>query len=550
MNTRILTLIIVLLTNVFISYGQLDTRTQNQIKAKFFMAQEFYSQNKFSSALEKIKEIEVLTNGKLLAAAQNLKVKCLVKKEKYIKAKDELYKLQGLNLSSNILKDIASYSGKIEEEFLKEKERVLKEKRKKEEQIAEEKRKKDIERSIAIEKERLRIQKTIDNHDFSTGPAVYEKEEKYGFINNKGSIVIPLKFDKAYKFIEGLSLIKINNKWGFINTSGNFVIKPKYQKAKIFHKTIYLDHEKTHIDEEGNESTPIIEINLAIVKLNDKFGAIDKNGNEVIPIIYENNFYFNKDDIAIVELDNKFGTIGVNGKTIIPIIYENDFWFKSGRAKVKLNNKYWVINQDGKELIPIIYENDFILYSNRIKVKLNNKYGVINQDGEEIIPIIYENDFRFYSDRAKVKLNNKFGIINRDGKELIPIKYDYINNISSYKYKSSFKNRYKAKLNGKFGHISKLDGSVIIPFEYDELDVVKLGYLKAKKNDKYGVINKNNDLKIKFIIDSGRRTPTFNFYRGKKSRKIFMFGRVKGKLKVLYLDGKVKKAKCQYSNCY
>ena len=78
--------IFIILALLFLSIinvkAQLDTRTQNQIKAKFLTAQELYDEDDYSGSLEKVYEIEQLTNGQLLAAAQNLKVKCLVKEGK------------------------------------------------------------------------------------------------------------------------------------------------------------------------------------------------------------------------------------------------------------------------------------------------------------------------------------------------------------------------------------------------------------------------------------------------------------------------------------
>jgi hypothetical protein len=47
---------------------------------------------------------------------------------------------------------------------------------------------------------------------------------KYGFINNEGKLVIEAKFDFALNFKEGMALIMLNDKCGFIDVEGNIVI--------------------------------------------------------------------------------------------------------------------------------------------------------------------------------------------------------------------------------------------------------------------------------------------------------------------------------------
>ena len=60
-------------------------------------------------------------------------------------------------------------------------------------------------------------------------------------------------------FSEGLARVKLNDKWGFIDKTGKEVVPPKYDETGNFH--------------EG----------LAKVKLNGKYGFIDTTGKEVVP---------------------------------------------------------------------------------------------------------------------------------------------------------------------------------------------------------------------------------------------------------------------------
>ena len=74
--------------------------------------------------------------------------------------------------------------------------------------------------------------------------------EKWGFIDISGNVVIKPQFDYVGVFIEDLAPILINEKWGYINKFAEIVIPPKYDLAGHFEK------------------------GLAIVSLNDKYYSI------------------------------------------------------------------------------------------------------------------------------------------------------------------------------------------------------------------------------------------------------------------------------------
>jgi hypothetical protein len=74
-----------------------------------------------------------------------------------------------------------------------------------------------------------------DAYSFSNGMAPVAKQEKYGYIDTTGSLVIPLNFNNARSFSEGLAPAS-NQKgfWGYIDLKGNWIIKPVYDFADSF----------------------------------------------------------------------------------------------------------------------------------------------------------------------------------------------------------------------------------------------------------------------------------------------------------------------------
>lgn len=54
---------------------------------------------------------------------------------------------------------------------------------------------------------------------------------KWGFIDNKGQLVIAAEYEDAKSFQNGYAPIKKNGKWGYIDMEGNIVIRPVFQQA-------------------------------------------------------------------------------------------------------------------------------------------------------------------------------------------------------------------------------------------------------------------------------------------------------------------------------
>lgn len=57
--------------------------------------------------------------------------------------------------------------------------------------------------------------------------------------------MIQPQFTEAYNFFEELAPVKIDNKWGYINKNGNFVIQPQFNSAGTFSEGLaWIDSEK------------------------------------------------------------------------------------------------------------------------------------------------------------------------------------------------------------------------------------------------------------------------------------------------------------------
>lgn len=133
--------------------------------------------------------------------------------------------------------------------------------------------------------------------DFHEGRAWFCKNEKYGFIDKMGNVIVPAKYDQVADFKEERAWVAYRNdegrlKCGYIDLDGKEVVPIKYQVPFG----------------EGETPTDFSEGLAALPLRTDEYdspvyGYIDKMGNEVIPAKFSIAGEF-KNGIALVDLEN------------------------------------------------------------------------------------------------------------------------------------------------------------------------------------------------------------------------------------------------------
>lgn len=230
---------------------------------------------------------------------------------------------------------------------------------------------------------------------------------------------------------------------------------------------------------------------LAAVERGGKWGFIDENGKEIIPIIYDSvQKAFDDSRIIWADRNGKMGFIDINGSVVFPFKY--DLIFPMDYKRISIYNEQVGLHYDGQGIM----------------ARLNRKFGFVDITGKEVIPLKYDRVHFFKDGYAPVKLNDKWGIINKKGEEVIPMKYDEI--VSLIKF--GIDDILKVKLNGKYGFIY-FNGVEIFRPQYDEISDFKGTVAIIKKNGKYGYIEydektKSLQVKLDCILDYAGRFET------------------------------------------
>jgi len=121
----------------------------------------------------------------------------------------------------------------------------------------------------------------------------------YGYLNSKMKVAIPPKFDCIWNFINGLAKVKLNKKWGFINQDDFQVIPIIY---------------------DATENLPGHE--MLKVCLSNQWGFVDWQNQPIIEPAYDwiSNFH---NGLAIVKRSDKYGAIDLENQLRIPLKFEH-----------------------------------------------------------------------------------------------------------------------------------------------------------------------------------------------------------------------------------
>jgi hypothetical protein len=181
---------------------------------------------------------------------------------------------------------------------------------------------------------------------FSDGLMPMTRGRKWGFVNKDFQFAIEPQFDSAYEFSESRAEVTINHKSGFIDTSGKIVVPLKYDMVWPFQNgraRVRNDIEVGKgMTDEGEQP-----------KYRYQYGFIDRDGNEVIPLQFEQATYFSDGyALAIPSNFKLYGIIDEQGRFVHEPEFEEAEEFHEGLAKVCLKQKCGYVDTTGAWIIP------------------------------------------------------------------------------------------------------------------------------------------------------------------------------------------------------
>ncbi|MEK4029694.1 WG repeat-containing protein [Pseudobacillus sp. FSL P4-0506] len=335
------------------------------------------------------------------------------------------------------------------------------------------------ESSIKTQEEKRKAQET----ESFTQAKLYlvKKDGRYGFINQKGQLMIPYLYKSAQNFSEGLAMVSKDGKhYGYIDTSGKVKI-PLYLQNREGELPLYggsndqLDFNMgkvTYYDKKA-DSTGILTNkgqNLHSPKYNYDFieegyifatdkktnqqVVLDKNGKkvftpkrgEVVRDIYKDYFAVTtvkeddeQEEFEIVDLVDNHNKVIVDAteKKIIQWKYGNEGLIPYYTDDFFEGEGY--VNDNGEIVIKARFDSASPFSEGMAVVGLTPEQaedpyvrsGYINQTGEIVIPVIYDTATDFNEGVALVSKDNKYFFINKTGKKLFNQSFSDARNFQS-----------------------------------------------------------------------------------------------------------------------
>ncbi|WP_299456635.1 WG repeat-containing protein [uncultured Microscilla sp.] len=336
----------------------------------------------------------------------------------------------------------------------------------------------------------------------------YLQNQRWGFVNQERTIVIPCIYHYVAPFSEGLALVELNRKYGYIDRSGKTVIALKYDKAQSF-------------------SNGRAKVEVIFGKKTDgqfKAGYIDKTGQAIIPVAHLGVTTF-RDSVAMVWNGHQHGYINWRGDTLLKHQYVYATPFSEGRALVAnqpprydpalgihIFSKAAFIDTQGKVQATIrragaeSYANGLAL----IIAKNNDSTQVmyfIDKQGNKVLDVSeYGAVHGFTEGLAAVMNQGKVGFINPKGTLVVACQYV----INAEWFRQEHKRRMPRFVGGlaavalpnKGWNLIDPQGQVQLPTYYQYLQIVPNQQVLAKKNGRWGIIQPSGKIILPLQYDA------------------------------------------------
>lgn len=265
------------------------------------------------------------------------------------------------------------------------------------------------------------------------------------------------------------------------------------------------------------------ETDLAVVSVNGIYGVVNRNGEVVIPIIYDDAMGHFSDGLLAVKKGQKWGYVDAHHNIVIPFEYDNLYtygsavdaifiyngspkgtadYFRNGTVLVRKNDKISIIDKQNKTVFPFIYKSINSTNCKYLCVSHDEqKYGLVDYKNTIILSFVYDNlttiynneNYFCFSEKADEQIENydrencelltfknnlllKFGIIDNEGNIIVPaISYMDIRNFIDGKamcfdyHKDEF-----------FVYDSNKKESIYAPedLQEDETETVRVNYIR------------------------------------------------------------------------
>lgn len=343
--------------------------------------------------------------------------------------------------------------------------------------------------------------------------SLIEQNNKKGLVNEKGDIIIPVKYDDLGWSRGGLHIIentvgyKDGYQWGLIDLNDKKITKAQYFHLYPFYENLLIaasqDHYtryirygvintkgKTEVSFKYDHLLPFQHLLIARESKNgtSMAGVINSHNKTLIPFQYKHISGIGKSHFSVQDEKQKVALFGMDGKQLSKFIYDSIAAFSDDALLVFDAGKKGLITATGQTLLPPQYKSIEANSPTRINVQHYPEWTILNSQNEILKTMNYDDISPLGQNYYKIKAEERQGVINSHDEMRVPLREWQIINLK-YDLITFY-------LNGKYG-VLDLTGKTIIPAQYDHVELHK-DYIIASRvilsEIRYSLFNKKGEL--------------------------------------------------------
>ncbi len=265
------------------------------------------------------------------------------------------------------------------------------------------------------------IYNSITNIDYKEGNLKVEQNGQYGVINIKGTTIIKPEYesiiadgyyDEETKYERAGFILRIKTddgyKFGYADRKGKIILEPLY-------------NEVSRITEITGDDVFLITAN------NGRYGVV-KNGKEVLKNDFTDINFDQNNNLLILQKDSSWGVVDLEGNNIVPIDYDNII-IGGKYINAQKGEDTLIFDASGNNIDTDILSYNQVNDNYAIVIDKDNNYNIVDNAGNKKLNENYTYIEYLNNDEFIVTIDGKTGIINAEGNSIIEVNYNAIQQI-------------------------------------------------------------------------------------------------------------------------
>ena len=328
---------------------------------------------------------------------------------------------------------------------------------------------------------------------FKTTFYPFKLDDKFGFVNNNGEVVISALYEEVSSFREGLAVVLSSDLYGAIDKKNQKLIDFQYDNMEDFN------------------------LGRSIVEKKGVFGVIDRSGDFVFPLEYQDIGWLS-DSLLYVKKNDLFGIYNINNVKQCELFFEDIIPFRNNISRVVIAGKIGYIDRQFGFVLPAEFEDLVSFTDSSFVYSVGDKKGLVFTKDLVKTGAVYDEIFPIQSGTAMVRVKDKIGYIDAAGNLMLALQFEQFTNYSKV---GSFTDRGAiVRKKNKFLLIDTKGKSLsTLPYEL----IGECGdWIPCMKNFKWGFINPSGKEMTLFEYDFVEKV-TNNLYIVEKAGLVGLF---------------------------